>query len=62
MILAAMKKFSEAIYFFEACTRTPASVLSHIMLEAYKKYVLICLIHMGEVPQPHKSAVQVINR
>lgn len=59
---ASLKLYENAIYFFEACTRVPATTLSHVMLEGYKKFVLICLIHLGEVPQPHKSAVQVVNR
>ncbi|XP_021956940.1 COP9 signalosome complex subunit 3 isoform X2 [Folsomia candida] len=62
MVYTALKKYAEAIFFFEACTRVPAQTLSHIMLEAYKKFVLVSLIQLGEVPPPHKSALQVVNR
>ena len=62
MICAALKKFREAIYFFEASIQIPASTLSHIMLESYKKLLLVSLIPTGELPQPHKSANQIVNR
>lgn len=62
LIHTALKHYDQAIYFFEACTRVPAITLSHIMLESYKKYVLVCLIHLGEVPSPHKSSAQVVSR
>ena len=62
MISAALKKFREAIYFFEASIQIPASTLSHIMLESYKKLLLVSLIPTGELPQPHKSANQIVNR
>ena len=62
MIYAGLKRFDEALFFFEACLRVPALLMSHIMLEAYKKFVLLSLIHSGEVPSPPKCAAQVINR
>jgi len=62
MVFASLKKFREAIYFFEACIRVPATTLSHVMLESYKKFVLVSLIQNGEVPQPPKTAAQVVNR
>jgi len=62
VIYTAVKRYDRAIYFFEACTRVPAITLSHIMLECYKKHMLVSLIQHGEVPAPHKSASQVVNR
>jgi COP9 signalosome complex subunit 3 len=62
MICAALKKFKEAIYFFEAAIQVPASTLSHVMLESYKKLILVSLILTGEVPQSHKCANQIVNR
>jgi len=44
-----MKKFAKALEFFEAVISAPALVISSIMIEAYKKYVLVSLCHKGEV-------------
>jgi COP9 signalosome complex subunit 3 len=49
MITAAMKKYSRALYFLEACVTIPSIAVSHIMLEAYKKYLLIWLIVHGDL-------------
>lgn len=49
MIYAAMKNYDRALYFFEVVVTVPALVVSHIMLEAYKKYILISLILHGKV-------------
>jgi len=46
----AMKKFDKALQFFEASISTPAVVISSIMIEAYKKYILVALCLKGEVP------------
>jgi len=51
MISASVKNFSRALYLFEACVTMPAVVVSHIMLESYKKYVLIWLIFHGDKTQ-----------
>ncbi len=50
MILAALKDYSRALYFLEACITVPSMAVSHIMLEAYKKHQLVFLICSG-----HKS-------
>ena len=50
------------LFYLLASIQIPASTLSHIMLESYKKLVLVSLIHHGELPQPHKSANQIVNR
>ena len=62
MVCTAVKKYREAIYFFEAAVQVPATTLSHIMLEAYKKLILVSLIQNGEIPQPHKTSNQIVNR
>lgn len=49
MIYTAMKNYDRALYFFEVAITTPAVAVSHIMLEAYKKYILISLILHGKV-------------
>jgi COP9 signalosome complex subunit 3 len=45
----ALKKWKKAIQFFETVLSAPAIVASAIMIEAYKKYVLACLIYKGKV-------------
>lgn len=49
MIYAAVKNYERALYFLEIVITTPAMTVSHIMLEAYKKYILISLILNGKV-------------
>lgn len=49
MIYTAMKNYERALYFFEVAVSTPALAMSHIMLESYKKYILISLILHGKV-------------
>ncbi|XP_040567633.1 COP9 signalosome complex subunit 3 [Lepeophtheirus salmonis] len=51
MIYAANKNFGRALYFLEAVVTVPSSVISHIMFEAYKKYLLISLL----IPDPSKD-------
>jgi COP9 signalosome complex subunit 3 len=47
--LAALKKWDEALEFFEICVTSPAQVPAAIQLDAYKKLVLIQLISRGTV-------------
>merc|ERR1719510_1851595 len=51
MIAAAIKNFSRALYLLEACVTMPAEAVSHIMLESYKKFLLIWLIVHGDKTQ-----------
>lgn len=62
MIYAAVKNFERALYFFEVAVSTPALAMSHIMLESYKKYILISLILHGKVVPIPKYSSQVISR
>lgn len=62
MIYTAMKDYDRALYFFEVCVTTPALAMSHIMLEAYKKYILVSLILHGKVIAVPKYSSQVITR
>jgi COP9 signalosome complex subunit 3 len=63
---AGMKRFDKALQFFEAAISTPAVVISAIMVEAYKKYILVSLCHKGEVPTlpryTHASLVRVFKQ
>ena len=62
MIYAALKRYSEALFCFEQAVSCPASVVSHIMLEAFKKYTLVQLIIEGEsLPLP-KYTSHVVTR
>lgn len=45
----AAKNYDRALYFFEVAVSTPALAMSHIMLESYKKYILVSLILHGKV-------------
>ncbi|TRY71112.1 hypothetical protein TCAL_02399 [Tigriopus californicus] len=47
MLLATVKNFARALHFFEICVTIPAVAVSHIMLEAYKKFILVALIDQG---------------
>ncbi|XP_055376294.1 COP9 signalosome complex subunit 3 [Condylostylus longicornis] len=49
MIYTAIKNYDRALYFFEVAISTPAMVMSCIMLEAYKKFILVSLILHGKV-------------
>ncbi|XP_004927872.1 COP9 signalosome complex subunit 3 isoform X1 [Bombyx mandarina] len=62
MIYTAMKNYDRALYFFEVVVTVPAMVVSHIMLEAYKKYILVSLILHGKVLPMPKYTSQVVCR
>jgi len=56
-----LKEFSKALEFFEIVISAPAFVPSAIMAEAYKKYILVSLIHRGELaPLPRYTNTQII--
>lgn len=57
MIYTAVKNYERALYFFEVAITTPALAMSHIMLESYKKYILVSLILHGTV-----SETQFLNK
>lgn len=49
MIYSALKNYERAMYFFEVAVSTPALAMSYIMLESYRKYILVSLILHGKV-------------
>jgi len=59
-----LKKWEKAIEFFETVISAPAITASAIMVEAYKKLVLVSLIHKGEVgnlpKQTNQSVVRIL--
>jgi len=44
MVLSAIGRFRNALFFFEQCLTMPATALSAIMVEAYKKYILLSIL------------------
>ncbi|XP_055308668.1 COP9 signalosome complex subunit 3 [Sitodiplosis mosellana] len=62
MIYSAVKNYERALYFFEVAVSTPALAMSYIMLESYKKYILVSLILEGKISSIPKYSSQVITR
>jgi COP9 signalosome complex subunit 3 len=62
MIYTAVKNYERALYFFEVSISTPAFAMSHIMLESYKKYIMVSLILNGKIVPIPKYSSQVITR
>ncbi|ELT89416.1 hypothetical protein CAPTEDRAFT_130389 [Capitella teleta] len=60
MIYLALKKLDRALYFFEIAVTTPSMAVSHIMLESYKKYLLVALILHGKIPSLPKYTSHVV--
>jgi len=53
MVYIGLKRFDRALQFLSVSVTAPADCLSLIMIEAYKKYVLVCLLEHGAlVPLP----------
>jgi COP9 signalosome complex subunit 3 len=61
MIYLAVRNLDRALYFFEVAITTPAHAVSHIMLEAYKKYILVSLLLHGKVRHLLQVYLSVIN-
>lgn len=57
-----MKNYARAITFFEIALTTLLPVMSQIMLESYKKFVLVSIIHLGAVPTLSKLSPPLIER
>lgn len=53
---AALKEWEKATEFFEIVLSAPAMMPSAIMVEAYKKFILVSLIHKGEPGSVPKCA------
>ncbi|CAG9770503.1 unnamed protein product [Ceutorhynchus assimilis] len=61
-IYLALRNLDRALYFFEAALTTPAHAVSHIMLEAHKKFILVSLLLLGKVQQLPKYCSKVVVR
>ncbi|XP_002741557.1 COP9 signalosome complex subunit 3-like, partial [Saccoglossus kowalevskii] len=62
MIYTALKQWNKAIYYYEIAITTPSMAVSHIMLEAYKKFILVSLILHGKILNLPKYTSQVVTR
>lgn len=62
MIYTALKNYDRALHFFEVCVTTSATAISYIMIEAYKKYILVSLILHGKIFNLPRYTSQVVNR
>lgn len=57
MIYAAYKNYKRALFFFEQALACPATTISLIMVEAFKKHALVSLIQFGKVlPVPNYTS------
>lgn len=59
-IYAAMKQYDSALFFLEQSLTTPATVISQIMIESYKKFLLISLISKGKLPMLPKYTSRIV--
>jgi len=50
MIYTGLKQFPKALEFFKTVISAPAAVLSAVVVEAYKKFVLLHLLVLGKTP------------
>ncbi|CAK4129751.1 unnamed protein product [Aphanomyces euteiches] len=62
MIYTGLKQFRDAAAFFSMALTTPAHVLSAVVVESYKKYILVSLLADGEVSPLPKSTPLVVSR
>lgn len=62
MIYIGLKQFGKALESLQRAITAPATVLNAITIEAYKKYILVSLIHNGQVPTFPKYTPSVSQR
>jgi len=62
MVYTGLKDFKKALVFFKHAVSAPAIVLSAIMVEAYKKYVLLSLLVIGKIPSLPRFTSSVVQR
>lgn len=59
-IYGAMKQYDSALFFLEQALTVPALVISQIMIESYKKFILISLISKGKLPNLPKYTSRIV--
>lgn len=57
MIYLAVRNLERSLYFLEVALTTPAHAVSHIMLESYKKFILVSLLLHAKVDQIKSNVV-----
>eukprot|EP01027_Heterolobosea_sp_BB2_P025870 GEZU01039722.1.p1 GENE.GEZU01039722.1~~GEZU01039722.1.p1 ORF type:complete len:437 (-),score=163.11 GEZU01039722.1:603-1913(-) len=62
MIYIGLKELKKALYFFETALTIPANALSAIMVESYKKYILVSLLLNGKPAAIPKNAASTVQR
>lgn len=62
MVYTGVKNYGKAFNFFKTVISVPASMLSAIMVEGYKKYVLVALLVHGRVPPLPRHTSNVLQR
>jgi len=62
MVYVGVKDFGKAVEFFKLGFTAPAVVLSLVMVECYKKYLLVSLLHYGEVQSAPKYTSSIVQR
>lgn len=62
MIYTLVKNYDRALYMFEVALTTQSMAVSSIMVECYKKYLLVSLIIHGEIAPLPKYAPGIISR
>ncbi|KAI5058837.1 hypothetical protein GOP47_0027007 [Adiantum capillus-veneris] len=62
MLYIGLKQFGKALECFHHAITAPATVLSAIVVESYKKFILVSLIHCGQVPAFPKYTPSVSQR
>ena len=59
-IQAALKQYEQSLFYLEQALTVPATVLSQIMIESYKKFILISLISKGKLMQLPKYVSRIV--
>lgn len=62
IIYCTLRNFDRAFYFFQSAISTTGSAISEIMVEAYKKYILVSLLVYGKVQPLPKQNQNYLNR
>ena len=59
-IYAALKNYEESLFHFEQALTLPATAFSQIMIESYKKFVLISLISKARVSSYYIESLKIV--
>ncbi|EGC37972.1 hypothetical protein DICPUDRAFT_29503 [Dictyostelium purpureum] len=62
IIFTALKKYKKALEAYKFVLTAPASALSAIVVEAYKKFVVVCLIQYGSIQHFPRNTPTVVQR